>query len=123
MRTTWAGRLLMLSLGIFSGVAHQIAPRVGWSEAATTSNDEVEIVAVPAGDFIMGSNDPDADENEKPASKVFVGAFSIDKFEVTSARYLRCIEAGVCTRPVGRGIYMDFIDGTTKANLPASVIS
>jgi len=80
--------------------------------------DDVEMVAVPAGEFLMGSDDPEADANEKPASKVFVKAFSIDKFEVTNTRYLRCIEAEVCTRPVGRGY-----DDPTKANLPVTIIS
>ena len=85
---------------------------------ATVAKDDVEMIAVPAGEFLMGSNDPDADENERPASKVFVGAFSIDKFEVTSARYLRCIEAGSCTRLVTQRY-----DDTTEANLPATIVS
>lgn len=86
--------------------------------AAMPVQDEVEMVAVPAGEFIMGSDDPEADDNEKPASMVFVGPFSIDKFEVTNARYLRCIEAGACTRPVGLGY-----DAITKANLPVTIVS
>lgn len=80
--------------------------------------DDVEMVAVPAGEFIIGSDDPEADENEKPAAKVFVEHFSIDKFEVTNTRYLRCIEAGPCTRPPNRGY-----DDPTKANLPVTIVS
>lgn len=89
------------------------------SAAATPPvQDDVEMVAVPAGEFIMGSDDPEADANEKPATKVFVGSFSIDKFEVTNGRYTRCIEAGACTRPPNRGY-----DDSTKANLPVTVVS
>jgi formylglycine-generating enzyme required for sulfatase activity len=85
---------------------------------AVPVRDEVEMVAIPAGEFIMGSDDPGADINEKPASKVFVGGFLIDKFEVTNARYLRCITAGACTRPVGRGY-----DESRKADLPVTIVS
>jgi formylglycine-generating enzyme required for sulfatase activity len=86
--------------------------------AAMPVEDEVEMVAIPEGEFIMGSDDPEADDNEKPATKVFVDAFSIDKFEVTNARYLRCIEAGTCTRPPNRGY-----DDPTKANFPVTIVS
>lgn len=110
-----AGRAL--GLGILLG-ASLIVPTITAADMATSGHDDVEMVAVPAGEFIMGSDDPDPDQNEKPAMKIFVGAFSIDRFEVTNARYLRCIEAGVCTRPVGRGY-----DDTTKANLPVTIIS
>ncbi|MDD5558992.1 formylglycine-generating enzyme family protein [Candidatus Methylomirabilis sp.] len=86
--------------------------------ATPPAQDDVEMVAVPAGEFIMGSDDPEADDNEKPATKVYVRPFSIDKFEATNARYLRCIEAGACTRPIPLGY-----DATTRANLPVTVVS
>lgn len=86
--------------------------------AAPPVQDDVEMVVVPAGEFIIGSDDPEADENEKPAAKVFVERFSIDKFEVTNARYTRCIEGGPCTRPPNRGY-----DDPTKANLPVTIVS
>lgn len=107
----------MLILAAFLGWA-QVASGADWSAAATPERDDVEMAAIPAGEFIMGSDDPEADDNEKPVSKIFVGAFSIDKFEVTNARYLRCVEAGACARPVGRGY-----DDATKANLPGTIIS
>lgn len=92
--------------------------RADRSAATTPEKEDVEMVAVPAGEFIMGSDDPEADDNERPVLRIFVGAFSIDKFEVTNARYLRCVEAGACTRPVGRGY-----DDATKTNLPVTIIS
>lgn len=45
------------------------------------------MVLVPAGEFLMGSDDATADPDEKPLRKVFVPAFCIDKFEVTNRRY------------------------------------
>jgi formylglycine-generating enzyme required for sulfatase activity len=45
------------------------------------------MVFVPAGEFLMGSDDPNAEPDEKPLRKVFVPAFYIDQFEVTNRRY------------------------------------
>jgi formylglycine-generating enzyme required for sulfatase activity len=45
------------------------------------------MVFVPAGEFLMGSDDANADPDEKPSRKVFVPAFYIDRFEVTNRRY------------------------------------
>ena len=45
------------------------------------------MVLVPAGEFWMGSDDPNAEPDEKPLRKVFVPAFYIDQFEVTNRRY------------------------------------
>ena len=62
------------------------------STAAAQTNriiarDGAEMVLVPAGEFIMGSLDGDADE--APPRKVFLPAFYIDKFEVTHAQYAK----------------------------------
>ena len=44
-----------------------------------------EMVLVPAGEFIMGSNTGDADET--PQRKVYLPAFYIDRCEVTNAQF------------------------------------
>ena len=45
------------------------------------------MVFVPAGEFWMGSDDPNAESNERPLRKVLVPAFYIDQYEVTNRRY------------------------------------
>ena len=45
------------------------------------------MVLVPAGWFIMGSNEGDNDE--KPQRRVYLDAFYIDKYPVTNARFRR----------------------------------
>jgi formylglycine-generating enzyme required for sulfatase activity len=45
------------------------------------------MILVPAGEFWMGSNDANAEPDEKPLRKVFLPAFYIDRFEVTNRRY------------------------------------
>ena len=59
-----------------------------------------EMVVVPAGEFVMGSNDSDAHENEKPVHKVtVVKPFAVGAFEVTVSEYLACSAAKVCRPP------------------------
>ncbi len=57
---------------------------------------------VPAGEFTMGSADaksPD-DMDEKPAHRVYLDAFYIDKYEVTNKLYKACVDAGTCQVPL-----------------------
>ncbi len=54
------------------------------------TEDGAEMVLVPAGEFMMGSEDYD---NEKPRHRVIVDAFYIDKYEVTNALYRRFMDA------------------------------
>jgi formylglycine-generating enzyme required for sulfatase activity len=45
------------------------------------------MVFVPAGEFWMGSDDPNAEPDEKPLRRVFLPAFYIDQLEITNRRY------------------------------------
>ncbi len=51
--------------------------------------DSMTMVYVPAGEFLMGSTseDPFADEDEKPQRRVYLDAFWIDQTEVTNSQY------------------------------------
>ena len=50
-----------------------------------------DMVFVPDGFFTMGSNE--GNNNERPAHKVYLKAFFIDKYEVSNALYKKFIEA------------------------------
>ena len=52
---------------------------------------------VPAGEFLMGSDEGKKDA--APAHTVYLDSFWIDKNEITNRFYLRCVEAGGCTPP------------------------
>ncbi|HEV8620142.1 MAG TPA: SUMF1/EgtB/PvdO family nonheme iron enzyme, partial [Nitrospiraceae bacterium] len=55
-----------------------------------------EMVLIPAGSFTMGSDrkiDHNAYQAEFPQRKVYVDAYEIDKFEVTTVQYLKFILA------------------------------
>lgn len=45
------------------------------------------MVLIPAGEFICGSDDPDADEDVRPARRINLPAFFMDRTEVTNADY------------------------------------
>ena len=51
------------------------------------------MVLIPAGDFQMGSNDSDAEDDEKPVHTVYVDAFYMDVYEVTNAQYKKFVDA------------------------------
>ena len=58
-----------------------------------------EMIRIPGGSFAMGSEDRDANENERPAHVVKVATFRLDKTEVTVADYAACVAAGTCGEP------------------------
>ena len=51
------------------------------------------MVLIPAGEFTMGTDDPNAPDEQRPARKVNVDAFYIDKHEVTNAQFQEFILA------------------------------
>ena len=69
------------------------APAQAGSDGLTASSR----VEVPAGAFRMGSETGAADEG--PVHRVSGGAFSIDRYEATNARYGACVRAGACSPP------------------------
>ncbi len=56
---------------------------------------ECEQVSIPAGPFMMGSDDLDVRMVSRPF-EVQLSAYQIDRFEVTNRRYRLCVEAGFC---------------------------
>ncbi|HUI88646.1 MAG TPA: SUMF1/EgtB/PvdO family nonheme iron enzyme [Anaerolineales bacterium] len=77
------------------------APSSGNQAPGSTRNsaDGMTEVYIPAGSFQMGGIDPSATDVEKPVHKVTMPSFWIDKFDVTNAMYLGCVNKGVCTPP------------------------
>ena len=89
-----------------------------------------QMVLVPAGSFSMGGNADDAlrecnklipdpqnsctgDQffDEERIHEVKLDSFYIDVYEVTNARYLECVDAGVCDAPAGK-------TSNSRPNLP-----
>jgi len=52
---------------------------------------DFEMMLIPAGTFLMGSDH--GEDNEKPVHEVYVDAFYMDKYEVTVAQFKKFAEA------------------------------
>jgi len=106
-----------------------------------TDSDDVPMIRIPAGQFIVGSQYDDilhfhkqltewaSDQrhlsgplpnyaDEIPQQTVYLEEFYIDKFEVPNARYRKCVEAGACNAPLsmpyGDPAYADYPVGGVK---------
>jgi sulfatase modifying factor 1 len=85
-----------------------------------SEKDGMVMVYVPAGEFVMGAADSDAQANddEKPQHTVSLDAFWIDRTEVTRAQYKKCVQAGACQVP-----YYDSDFAASEARRPVEGIS
>jgi formylglycine-generating enzyme required for sulfatase activity len=83
---------------------------------APTGHDDVPMIEIPAGEFVVGSTFDDAAyrswvyyeekrdwfvlssrfNDEGPQLTVYLDTFEIDQVEVTNARYRRCVDVGIC---------------------------
>ena len=59
--------------------------------------DGMVMLYVPAGEYVMGWEG--GTEAEKPEHTVYIDAFWIDQTEVTNEKYIKCVDAGICTHP------------------------
>lgn len=60
---------------------------------AETAGLDDTLVTVPGGEYLLGSDEPDALDNERPAYAATVAAFAIERYPVTQARFRKFIEA------------------------------
>ncbi len=90
--------------------------------------DGMEQIFIPAGEFLMGTNDIEAKREigggraypEIPQFTYFLDAFWIDKYEVTNQQYKACMDAGVCTEPhrIGSYTYPDYFNNPAYDTYP-----
>ena len=71
-------------------------PALGIGSTQISSKDGMVMMYVPAGDFIMGSDNGDSDE--RPVHTVYLDAFWIDQTEVTNAMYRDCVANVACSQ-------------------------
>ena len=98
-RATTTGRRTVEISGPFTFGALTIA--ITWDGGSHVLNYTVVVpepglegmVLIPAGEFQMGSNDPEADKDEQPVHTVYVDAFYMDQHEVTNSEYQQFVLA------------------------------
>jgi len=85
---------VLVGLLLLGGCQRRDVDRAGSAGAGSTVTPEtirtelgIEMVLVPAGEFVMG--DDRGDDDEKPAHRVRISAFYMDTCEVTQASYGR----------------------------------
>jgi formylglycine-generating enzyme required for sulfatase activity len=94
------------------------------SEAGAVSGEEPiheEMVTIPAGPFVRGTNDGGFDE--KPQRTIFLDAFSIDRYEVTNYQYQQFVTATGHRKPGLPARYAKSGSKVRGVNQPAVYVS
>lgn len=85
------------------------------------------MVMVPASTFFMGSDERDVEKDERPAHKVRLDAYCIDRTEVSAVAYAACAAKGDCKGDWDVNDWADIsksdhstFDGLCNARAPAS---
>jgi formylglycine-generating enzyme required for sulfatase activity len=78
---------------------------------AAESHEATDMIRIPAGIFLMGSND--GPEDERPQHKVNVGEFLIDRNQVTNSQFARFLNA-VGPQGTGGDKYYDIDDNDAR---------
>ena len=98
-------------------------PRAGDIRVVDRGGVKVEQVYVPAGSFMMGSED--GFDDEKPVHEVTLDAFWIDRTEVTNGQYAACVADGACRPPESNVSYtrLSYYDNPDYADYPVIYVS
>jgi serine/threonine-protein kinase len=81
------------------------------------------LVYIPAGTFLMGSEDGENDE--RPVHSVTLDAFWMDQTEVTNGMYAQCVADRVCTSPINTSssTHRRYYGNVTYANYPVIYVN
>lgn len=74
----------------------QFIPTITPLPAEMTDAKGVQMMLVPAGEFMMGSENED---DERPVHTVYLDDFYVDTFEVTNILYKACVAVSACDKP------------------------
>lgn len=88
----------------------QIEVSLEMGQTTISPIDGMVMLAVPGGEFLMGSSDIIGAQNEHPQHIVYLSSFWIDETEVTNSMYSKCVESGKCTSP--SSVYNGFTNET-----------
>ncbi len=81
-------RARLRRIGLFVAAACAVALTPVLAAPSLRELDPVPMVTIPAGSFLMGSQNPKGRADEWPQRTVYVDTFAIDQVEVTNERYM-----------------------------------
>jgi formylglycine-generating enzyme required for sulfatase activity len=65
---------------------------------------------IASGTAVIGTNDPQADKNERPLWRPQVAAFAIERYEVSNQQYQQCVQARRCSQRIFRPEWQELPD-------------
>jgi sulfatase modifying factor 1 len=108
--------LTISSLSAFQNLVNASGP-------STSDRDMVEMIFIPAGEFLMGSAEGQGRRDERPQRKVYLDAYKIDKYETTNNRYLNFIHSTRRKEPPNPYSDKKLSEETGIGNLPVIQIT
>ncbi len=108
-----ASLVMVWGLAVGAGGSTSDGQTVAKQAAGPVGKDGAPTVVIPAGEFLMGSNDGAG--NERPEHKVWLDAYAIDQYEVTIALYAKFLQDAKHDAPMT----WDDEAVTTAGNRPA----
>jgi formylglycine-generating enzyme required for sulfatase activity len=91
-RTSGNYRRIAAVLANVALTAYVVAARAK-TEPPPPGNAPAGMVWIPAGEFTMGTDDPNSMPNERPAHRVKLDGFWMDEHDVTNAEFRKFVEA------------------------------
>jgi formylglycine-generating enzyme required for sulfatase activity len=89
-------------------------PRPMTQDREVTGKNGAPMVRIPAGEFWMGSPEGEGDKDEYPQHRVYLNAYSMDKFEVSVSQYDAFLRSSGRHAPE----YWDQVSTAKHGNLP-----
>jgi eukaryotic-like serine/threonine-protein kinase len=93
------------------------------SASAAPKTCPAGMIAIPGGEFFMGSDEKDAQDTEKPPHRVKLMPYCMDALEETVAQYKECSDRGACRRAGKENVWPGINDTQRKIYDPLCNIS
>ena len=87
------GRRIIWNIGVEPGFTNSS----GHGYRVRLTDPPPGMARIPAGEFIMGSEQ--GEEDERPVRHIKLDGYYVDLFEVTVSEYAKCVEAHACPEP------------------------
>ncbi len=90
LRKTSRSNWMMVSVIVALAIAHSALEGASLNSQEV---DQVRMVTIPAGEFLMGNPEGKGRADERPQRSVYLDEFLIDQVEVTNERYMEFVKA------------------------------